>query len=102
VIEHCTESVRDGVAKLSTFVQATGGLRRSMGSNSAWEREVLEESPQALLVLALFRVYFGVYSFKETIRQDSWCAVSRTGDKYRVEVVLLDKSVLFRKKVISM
>ncbi len=67
VIEDCAESVGDGVTKLSTLVQATRCLGRSMRSDSTRERERFEEAPHALLVFALVGIDLRVHSFKETV-----------------------------------
>jgi endo-alpha-1,4-polygalactosaminidase (GH114 family) len=65
VVEYGTESVRDGVTKLATFVNTSRSLGSCVTANTSRERELLEEALHTLGILRLVRVDFGVDSFEE-------------------------------------
>jgi hypothetical protein len=93
VIEYGTESVRDGVTKLTTFVNTSRGLRSCVTANASRERELLEEALHTLSILRLVRVDFGVNSLEERVGNDGRGTVARTRDEEGIEIVLLNQTV---------
>jgi hypothetical protein len=93
VIEYSTKGVGDGVTKLTTFVNTSRSFRSRVTADASRERELLEEALQALSILRLVRVDFGVDSFEVGVGNDARGTVARTGDEEGIEIVLLDQAV---------
>jgi hypothetical protein len=85
--------VRNAVTELAAFVDGAGRLGRAMAADAAGKREFLEEQAQAFFVLGFVRVHLRVRPFEIDRRQDARRAVAGTGEKDRVEVVLVDQAI---------
>lgn len=68
VVEHRAESVRDGVAELTTFVDAARSLGRGVRTDAAGEGKLLEEPLHATHIFALVRIYLRVHALEISLR----------------------------------
>ena len=72
--------VHERVAQLTTLVDRAGSLRCYMAGDAARERELAEQPPQALLVVADVGVDLGVGALQVRVRDQPGPAVPRAGD----------------------
>ena len=93
IVEGRSERVRHAVAEFAALMDRSRRFGRAVTADAAWKRELLEELPQAFAVFALVGVDLGVGALEVHRSQDAGRAVSRSGEKDRVEVVLPDQAI---------
>ena len=71
IVERRAVSVRQRVTQFAALMNRAGRLGRDMAGNAAGERELLEQSLHALLVLRDVRINLAVCSFEVGVRDQS-------------------------------
>src|SRR5260370_187226 len=96
VVACSAEGVRQGISKLTTFVNRAWSLRRRVAWYSARKRKLAEQMTQPASILADLGIDLAVGSFEIGIGHNSGTAVAGTADKDHVEIASLDGPVEMR------
>ena len=76
IVESGAACMRESVAEFPAFVNRSGSFRRAVTADAAWKRELPKELAQALRLLALLRIDFGVRAFQIRGPENSGSAVA--------------------------
>ena len=96
VIKSSTESMSDGVTKLTTLVDGTRSFRCYVAGDTAGEGELLIQSLQAFDILRNVGIYLAVSTLKVRVCNKEVSAVARAGDQDHVQVILVDGTIHVR------
>ena len=102
IVEDRAKGVSDAVAQLAALIDGSGGFRRAVGRHSARERELLEQSGHAGLILGDIRIHFGIGAVQIIIGNEEVSAVAGAGQQDQVQIIALDGPVhVHEHKVLS-
>ena len=93
VVHDHAVGMRQAVAELPAFVDGARGFGRDVAADVAGERELLEELPHPVRILALVRIDLGVRPLQVSRPEDAGRAVSWSGHEDHVEIELDDQPV---------
>src|SRR5215470_8231346 len=93
IVESSATGVREHVSQLTTFMDRTGRLRRTVTADTAGERKLLEELVHSAFVFAFFGIDLGVRSLEIPGSQHAGRAMPGTGHEDHVQVEFLDEAV---------
>ena len=93
VVECGSERVRERVAELAALVDRARHFGRGVARDPARERELLEQSLNALRILGDVRIHLAVRPLQVRVRHDRGAPVPGTADVDHVQVVRLDDPV---------
>src|SRR5581483_1283908 len=93
IIKDCAVRMNKRVAKLTTFIDRSGSLRRGVTGYSAGKRKLREQPLHSVNVLRDAWVVLAVSSFQICIRNHSRAAVARSANIDYVQVEFFDYPV---------
>src|SRR5258708_1189166 len=84
------------VSQLATFVDGAWGFRGAVARNTAWKRELCDQTLQAFRVSADVRIELAVGTLEVGIRHNAGRTMSGAGHEHHIEIALPDDTVEVR------